>query len=69
MQQRFEISGLARTSQTLERDGDCRWVYRVWVGDGRDYAGVAGSGRVAAPALWRVGCLVLCLCCCRDGFG
>ena len=59
---------LARTSQTLERSGDCRRFLRP--GRGRPgCARVAGSRRVAAPALWRVDCPVLCLCCCRDGFG
>ena len=60
---------LARTSQTLERDCDCRWGFCVWFGDGRDCGRVAGSRRASAPALWRVDCLVLCLCCCWDGFG
>ena len=62
-------SHLTRTSQTLERDCDCRWGFCVWFGDGRDCGRVAGSRRASAPALWRVDCLVLCLCCCWDGFG
>ena len=63
------LKALARTSQTLERDCDCRWGFCVWFGDGRDCGRVAGSRRASAPALWRVDCLVLCLCCCWDGFG
>ena len=65
----MQSSKLARTSQTLERDCDCRWGFCVWFGDGRDCGRVAGSRRASAPALWRVDCLVLCLCCCWDGFG
>ena len=54
---------LARTSQTLERNCDCRWGFCVWFGDGQDCGRVAGSRRASAPAVWRLGCLVLCLCC------
>ena len=64
-----KASQLARSSQTLQRGGDCFWGFCVWVGDGRGCAGVAGWRRVAAPAAWRVVCPVLCLCCCWDGFG
>ena len=52
---------LARTSQTLERDCDCRWGFCVWFGDGRDCGRVAGSRRAQRPRFGLSGAVPLLL--------